>query len=576
LCAGPITGDSMALLENSQHSHRRLALRALLDQLRANPAAAGRQVQPEDAWQVLAEAERRNPDAVADILLYPTVGVWLARALHHTRPDRITPWPELGYLHVIAAAAAIRADYRCTVRVPVRHGIVSLPTVGHLRVPGAFPAGSVHVSCTGPQSRIHINHAVSIALDGTDPAFTPARRHVNASRGVTLRAWVDGMDPYHDFGEPVGPVVLSDAEAAEWHKLLDEAWDVLTLNHPRHAREVAAGLRMLVPIEPGVETVGASASAAFGGVGLTVNQSATEFAESLVHELQHSKLNALLALVKLTNDDGDERYLAPWRDDPRSLIGVVHGIYAFTCGVEFWLAQEPTAQEQEARHIAFEVAFRRAQVRRAIDTLSASSHLTRPGTALVEAVSARLAICERSAVGVGFTQTITAILDDHRALWRLCHAHPNGATVNALAAAWLDDTEPPAWTDSPTVVRGNERRLPANRRTLLRARAAEPELFASLISHPAKLPGTTPRADAALCAGDYAGAMAIYEARLRQEPDDAQAWVGLGLALRAQDRNATALLEHPEVTVAVHRRVRAVSGRGPEPIALSAWLSSAL
>ncbi|HYQ62890.1 aKG-HExxH-type peptide beta-hydroxylase [Actinophytocola sp.] len=531
-------------------------------------------MQPEDAWRVLAEAEHRNPDAVADILMYPTVGVWLARALHHTRADQITPWQELGYLSLIAAAAAIRCGCHCTVRVPVWHGIVSLPTVGHLRVPGTFPAGSVNVSCAGPSSRLHVNHAVSVSLDGTDPAFTPARRHLNASRGMTLQVWIDGTDPYHDFGEPVGPVALTDDESAEWHKLVDEAWDVLTLNHPRYARELAAGLRMLVPIEPDVETVGASASAAFGGVGLSLNQSATEFAESLVHELQHSKLNALLALVKLTDGDDCARHFAPWRDDPRPLIGVVHGVYAFTCGIEFWLAQEPTAQEPEARHIAFEVAFRRAQVRRALDTLTASEQLTRPGTALVDAVSTRLAICEQSPVGATMTRTIAAILDDHQALWRLCHAHPDATTVNALAAAWLTDTAPPVWTNNSGILPGNERRLPANRRTLLRAKAAEPELFRSLISRPATLPGTTPRADAALCTGDYPGAAAAYEERLHREPGDAQAWVGLGLALRAQNRNATALLDHPEVTVAVHRRVHALCGEFPDPAALSAWLGS--
>jgi HEXXH motif-containing protein len=566
----------MALLEQSQHSHRRLAFRALLDQLRTNPAAVGKHVTPEEAWRILAEVERRSPDVVTDILMYPTVGIWVTRALHSTRPGRGTTWPELGYLHLIAAAAAIRGGYHRTVRVPVWNGIVSLPTVGHLHVPGTFPAGWLDVSCAGRNSRIQVSRDISVSLDGTDSAFMPASQHVRTSRGMTLRAWIEVKDPYRTFGEPITPVSLTDSEFAEWHKLLDEAWDVLTLNHPQHARELAAGLRMLVPIEPDEGAVGASAPAAFGGVRLSVNQSATEFAETLVHELQHSKLNALLGLVKLSDGDNCARHLAPWRDDPRPLVSVVHGVYAFTCGVEFWLTQEPTAQEPEARRIAFDIAFRRAQVRRALGTLTASGQLTRPGTALVEAVSTRLAVCERVPVSATLSGIVTAMIEDHKAQWRLRHARPDMATVNMLAAAWLDGASPPAHVGTSRIAAGDARRLPANRRNLLRVKATDPELFAALMRRPAVLPGTTPRADAALCTGDHAGAAAAYEGRLLEEPDDTQAWVGLGLALRAQGRNATALLERPEVTVAVHRRIRALGAQAPDPTMLSAWLNSSL
>jgi HEXXH motif-containing protein len=577
LCAGPVTGDTMASLVKAQHSHRRLGLRALLDRLRANPAVVGKGVDPEHAWRVLAAAEERDPAAVADILLYPTVGVWLARALHHTRPDRGTAWPELDYLHVIAAAAAVRCGHATTVRVPVWHGIVSLPTVGHARITGTFPVGSVDIVCAGPASRILVNRAVTIPLDDTDPAFVPARRQVCTSRGLTLRTWLEHTDPYHGFGEPRPPTELTESAFAEWTKLLDEAWDILTLNHPGSARELVAGLHVLGPIEPDADTVGASASAAFGGIRLSASGSAADFAEALVHEMQHSKLNAVLTLVALTDDDHGERYLAPWRDDPRPLVGVVHGVYAFTCGIEFWLAQEPAVREAETLGMAFNVAHRSAQVRRALDTLKASGHLTRPGEALVDAVSARLASCERAPVSAGLARIVTMLVDDHQALWRLRYTRPEAAAVTALAAAWLNGAAPPAWSgDTHIVADDDRRRLPSNRRVLLRAKATEPELFASLVRRPAALPGATARADAALCAGDHPGAAAAYTDRLRTDPDDTQAWVGLGLALRAQGRDAAALLDHPELTVAVHRRIRMLEGRAPDPPALAAWLSAAL
>jgi HEXXH motif-containing protein len=575
LGAGPVTGHTMALLERSQHSHRRLALRALLDQLRANPVAAGRMVEPEAAWRTLAEAERRNPDAVADILLYPAVGVWLTRALHYTRAGATTAWSELGYLNGITAAAAIRCDVPCTIRVPVWHGVVSLPTVGHVRVPGTFPVGSVEVHCAGRASRVRVDKVVSIALDDSAAAFAPARKHTCRSRGMTLCAWVDDQDPYHGFGEPRPATELTDSAAAEWRKILDEAWDVLTLNHPAYARELAAGLRGLVPIEPDTDTVGASSPAAFGGIRLSANGSAIEFAEAMVHEMQHSKLNALLGLVQLTEDDGGRRHLAPWRDDPRPLIGIVHGVYAFTCGVEFWLRHGVGTDDVEARNVDFDIAHRRLQVRHALRTLESSGRLTPAGVALVDAVAARLTVCEQAPADAALSRTVTALVDDHRALWRLRHARPDPGTVAALAAAWLDGTAPPAFPDRSRIVVGDERRLPANRRNLLRAGVTEPELFAALVRRPTSLPGTTPRADAALCTGDAAGAADAYRQRLLVEPGDAQAWAGLGLALRAQGRAAAALLARPEVTVAVHQRVRALDGRAPDPAALGTWLSAA-
>jgi HEXXH motif-containing protein len=568
-----VTGDTMALLEAGQHSHRRLTLRALFDQLQANPDVVGRRIEPEEMWRVLAEAERRDPDAVADILLYPTVGVWLTRALHHTRPPRNAPWQELGYLRLIAAAAAVRCGCPRTIRVPVWHGVVSLPTVGHARVPGTFPVGSVDVICAGADSRIQAG-PVTIPLAG--PTFMPAAHQATTSRGLTLRARIEDKDPYHGFGNPRPPTELTEPEYAEWRKLLDEAWDVLTLNHPDQARELADGLRTLGPIDPDANMVGASASAAFGGVRLSANGSATEFAEALVHEMQHSKLNALLGLVKLTDDDGGERHLAPWRDDPRPLVGLVHGVYAFTSGVEFWLRQEPTARETEARHITFDMAYRRTQVRRTLHTLQAEEGLTRPGRALVATVAARLAVCEQTPVSPTLSETVTAIVDDHQALWRLRYARPDTASVATLATAWLAGDAPPTWSGTYHITPSDDcRRLPSNRRTLLRAKETEPELFASLTRTPTTLPGTTPRADAALCTGDYPGAAKAYATQLRTDPDDSQAWAGLGLALRAQGRDATALLEHPELTVAVHRQVRIHGGEAPDPTALSTWINAA-
>lgn len=575
VCSGPIADDAMRLLQAAQHSHRRLRLRALVDRLEANPTAVGVQVDIAACWAALAEAEARDPDATADILMYPSVGVWLARALHHhARPDVVTPWPELGYLHAIAAAAAVRTGVPRTVRVPVWHGVVSLPTVGHMIVPGSFPIGAVDVISAGIDSHIRVDPVTSIALDGSDETFVPVQHHVSTSHDLTLRVRLDHHDPYHGFGAPRQPTELSDVDLADWRKLVDEAWHVLTRDHRAYAREIATALRLLVPIEPGSGAVGASSPSAFGGIRLSATESATEFAEALVHEMQHSKLNAVLELVKLTDGDLTERYLAPWRDDPRPLTGVLHGLYAFTCGVEFWLAEADVASESE--QVRFEIAFRRTQVRRALRVLGDDPHLTNAGRALVDAVSTRLAVCEQTPVPDHLSTVVTAMVDDHQALWRLWHVRPDQEVVDALAAAWCADRPPPTWVDRTRVSAEGTRRLPANRRNLLHVKAVDRELFTSLTRGQESLPGSTPYADTAFCTGDAEAAAVAYRRRLTSEPDDIQAWVGLGLALRAQGEDAAPLLDRPELTVAVHRRIRALAGRAPDPSALVAWLTPAI
>jgi len=578
-CTGVVDADTMAVLEKSQYSHRRLAFRALLDQFAANPHVVGALVDPERAWRILAAAEERDSDAVADVLMYPTVGVWLTRALHHTRPASSSPtWGELGYLHLIAAAAAIRCGVPCTLRVPASHGAITLPTVGQARVPGSFPVGTVEAICAGPNSRLQITKDVHVDLATTSPAFTPSERYTCQSRGLVLRAWFEDRDPYRGFGAPMPPSTLADSALAEWRKLVAEAWDVLTLHHQPHARELAAGLRTLVPIRPDSDVVGASSPSAFGGIGLSANGSAAEIAEAMVHELQHSKLNALLGLVKLVQDE-ETRCYAPWRDDSRPLVGLLHGVVAFTSGVEFWLTQRDVMEEAEGHGVDFDMAFRRLQVRRAVRFLLNSGKLTNVGSALVAAVSRRLLVCEQVSVVPELAAIVTAMVDDHRALWRLRFIRPDANVIDSLADAWLSGTTPsvPATADNK-LLPDDQRRLPANRRNLLRAKAVEPDLFASLMSRPATLPGTTPRADAALCLGDGDGAAAAYRAVLCDDPYDAQAWVGLGLAMRIRRRTAaaTALLIRPEITVSAYRRVRLLDETQPDPREFADWVGRAL
>src|SRR2546430_3860833 len=79
--SGPVSTAGITTLRKSQYSLRRLRLRTLLEVTPEIRSRLGPFGDLEHAWAVLAEAERRDPATVEDILMTPSVGGWLGRAL---------------------------------------------------------------------------------------------------------------------------------------------------------------------------------------------------------------------------------------------------------------------------------------------------------------------------------------------------------------------------------------------------------------------------------------------------------------------------------------------------------------
>jgi hypothetical protein len=350
--------------------------------------------------------------------------------------------------------------------------------------------------------------------------------------------------------------------------MLDEAFDILTLWHPGYARELAAGLRVLTPLAADGIVRGASSSAAFGCVAASEKNSATALAETLVHEFQHSKLNGLLSLFEVGQH---ENMYAPWRDDPRPLSGLLHGIFAFLSVTEFWQVQRDLVPEQERGIAEFTFALRRHQVDEAVRSLRHHPALTSVGDELVEGVHTRLAAIRRRPVSPELARIITMITDDHRASWRMRHARPDPRGVARLTSAWL--TGSPAARISPHRIVPNPRQAGRSaRRDLLELKATDPEMFASVGRQ-----STATRADMSYVSGDPAAATTGYLTHLHNAADDADSWIGLGLSLRARGiPTAAGILDAPETIVAVYNQVLTQTGSAPDPLRLADWLSDAL
>ncbi|MEU4156497.1 HEXXH motif domain-containing protein [Actinoplanes sp. NPDC026670] len=327
-------------------------------------------------------------DAVraADVLSAPLVGAWASIACRAVRHDSFAraEFTQLGAVLVVAGAAT---GIDVEAEVPVRDGLVALPGVGAVPVPG------------GDSTRAAARDG-RITVDGGPAAgMLPVRYLTSAYGERTIRLGLDDLDPYrHGHHAPPAPR-LSAGEVARWQRLLDEAWTLLAARAPERADELAAGLRTLVPLidQDGQSSRSATLRHAFGAFGLTRPASPTEFAVTLVHEFQHSKLSAVLDLTTLSDPDDEQRYFAPWRVDPRPLAGLLQGVYAFVGVADTWRALRGDAASGALAEREFAKA--RLQVDRALDTVEHAGALTADGR--------RLATRLRTVVDGFLAETVT-------------------------------------------------------------------------------------------------------------------------------------------------------------------------
>jgi uncharacterized protein len=244
--------------------------------------------------------------------------------------------------------------------VPVRGGLAVLP--------GRYAVQAGQVS------------TLSVTTSGgrliTSGTRLPVRELTGDAAGMQIRLMLDDVHPYrHGYNLP--PLNrLTRTEADLWQELFGPAWALLATHLPDRASEMIAGLRTLVPLAQLDARSASSATLrhAFGVFGLTLPPTAYDFAVTLVHEFQHSKLSALLDLTVLTDPADDRRYFAPWRTDPRPLPGLLQGVYAFIGVADAWRALQDTVTVATARF-----AESRLQVDRGLTAIEQSGALTPDG-----------------------------------------------------------------------------------------------------------------------------------------------------------------------------------------------------
>jgi uncharacterized protein len=422
LAAGRGGAAAVAELSAAQVAKHLLLIGHLLDQW---PDAG-----PErDAISVtLDRARSAAPDRFHEIIGAPLVGGWAAIAARALGGGRAEP-ADFRHLGAIAAVAAAAAGVSGTVAVPVHEGLVVLPGLGAAEVGDAESAEAVARDgrLTVRGDRATGSTTVSVPDDPTTaaPGWRPVRYLTASAAGLAIRVGLDDLHPYRH-GHHVPPALrLGEAEMARWRPAFKRAWELLAGRVPGRAAELRAGLRTLVPLVRQDPRSARSATIrhAFGVFGLTLPPSAAEFAVTLVHEFQHSKLSAVLDVLPLTDPADTGRYFAPWRTDPRPLAGLLQGVYAFAGVADTWRAlrgPDPAGALAETRF-----AEARLQVDAGLTSIERSDALTAPGRRLVAGL--RTATDELLAEPVPPAVARTA-----------------GATLSRLRTAWAEQNGVPA------------------------------------------------------------------------------------------------------------------------------------
>ncbi|WP_305789624.1 aKG-HExxH-type peptide beta-hydroxylase [Symbioplanes lichenis] len=352
--------------------------------------------------------------------------------------------------------------------------------------------------------------------------------------GLAVAVPLEDKDPLRaGLGLPPAPP-LGAAATRRWQEAFTEAWRLLvTLARP-DAEALTGILTCIVPVlpDPAARGISATSADAFGAVAISEPADADALAAGLLHETQHSLLNAVLYLFDMLEHPA-ERGWSPWRDDPRPASGILHGAYAYLTVTRFRRAQLRWGGDPLA-------AFEFARWRSAVAVAAAGLHdLTPAGARFVGALLDEVRPWLDEPVDPAIRRLAEGANTDHLLRWQLRNRTVAPADAAALAEAWRSGAQPPP-------VRS--RLVPAPRRAL--EASARLDLAHRLLRHET-VDGAS--GDGAYVLGDERAALRAY----REMAD----FCGLALV--------TGLTAAPELAAATHT---ALAGEA-DPLELLRWLA---
>jgi hypothetical protein len=304
---------------------------------------------------------------------------------------------------------------------------------------------------------------------------------------------------------------------------------------------------------------------AFGAVFLELPSDPAAFAITLVHEFQHAKLSAALDLAPLHTAGTEAIYYAPWREDPRPLGALLHGIYAHLGVAQFWETHRRCAPNRELlTHVEF--ARWRDDTWRACHSILDDSAFTTSGKVFITGVAGELDQLRDAAIPDEAADIAARIALDYAVCWRLRNFRADPSTADKLAAAWALQI-PTALPPVEAIVEQASRAEPVARtRTLLTYQ----RIADTSKSEPA------PEADRLYGLGRFNAAADAYQKRIRHDPGDLDAWAGLTVSIPPHDPGHQALQQIPEVAAEIYRQANLLDPTRESPLELARWLAAVM
>jgi len=578
------TPGGVTLLRAGQFSKNAILLRAIMDMAQQHLPEAYASSGFSDGYDLLAAVQEKAPDVVAAVLTHPHAGSWAChcvRTLHGVAENsHIMVTNLLGQMNALALAAAVKADHDCEIMLPLHRAAVLVPTLGLASFSAEPVSVKVHATCA--DSGLRIRAGSQTVVPPADyrqdaPGWSGLRRVSAEAEGLRFSVDLDDLGPFRDgtYRPPAGR--LSVAEYEHWQQLARQAWNLLVTLDPDRAETTASVASTLVPLQGGGNSTSRDA---FGAVYFGPLDDGPELAEILVHECQHSKLNALLDLIPLY-EPSDELYYSPARNDPRPIGGLLHGCYAFAGVADYWrnYRQLTSNRRRDFAHLQFTILLE--QLRQPARVLHDAGPLTTAGRDFVSLLITQLDTWAEESVPVQQRRWGESIAVDHYLRWRLNNVRHAPDDVRQLADAWIRKKPAPPLEHEPTL--GAATRAPAHtasvRQELRHLHALSPDDFEVLRTQQDSktIEGTLGATDAdfAYLDGDYAEAASCYVEQIACEPGNIEHWAGLVLATQELDNDGdmSPLLESPELVHAVYGVVLKATGSAPDPWALARWLA---
>ncbi|MFE3758725.1 HEXXH motif domain-containing protein [Nocardia tengchongensis] len=528
-----------------------------------------------DAYQQLAELQTDHPAVVSSMLSYPNTGPWLTRVLRRISDeldDADAPlWADCAYLGWLAATASIACREQGTARLVIRNGVVMLPTLGLARLGDAEHCGPCELRWTATGT-LHFSWPTGSArvesvTSESDPGWLPLRWMRGADDEP--RVWLDDLDPFRSLlpAQSTPPRLTAD-QAGRWQHDFAEAWQLLRGELGAYVAPMREVLTTMAPLSV-APLVASTSHTAFNGTGCvytTAPADPCQLALTLIHEIQHTKFALLTDQVELFAPDSVCRFYAPWRDDPRPILGLLHGIYAFFGVTDFWRAHRHSDCHGSVQaHADFELW--RVQVSGAIEQATASGLLSDEGRGLLDSLTAAMAPWRTEELPPAARQAAAESAAAHRTFWQIRNLAPDPAGIDDLLARW--DAGRPANIDLPSAALLDQDRIPDRYRRL--PLAAQLKTLDPVAAEALSISGQ-PAGDRAYLAGYLTEAVALYSRELRADPLRPQAWAGLYLAGSKLfgGKNFDVLGDRGEVVA----RLYEAAGPETDPIDLLRWLST--